>query len=181
LDTLQGLASPLQRISPHQLLTLTVPRLPTWSRCPARISVSLHQSEGLVRGSAASFSHMEGDPPESHWGCALPGSRNPHRLHSQGGGTHYPMRLSGLSLLGLPKCCGKNVRPARTRLKPRWLEERKIYYTSGPAPGSLQKWHWRGNSGLWGFYFSECRSKQVGRTKADVAVSLSLGGYNVSH
>jgi hypothetical protein len=23
------------------------------------------------------------------------------------------------------------------RLKPRWLEERKIYYTSGPAPGSL--------------------------------------------
>jgi hypothetical protein len=31
------------------------------------------------------------------------------------------------------------------------------------------------------FYASECRSKQVGRTKADVAVSLLLGGYNISY
>jgi hypothetical protein len=26
-----------------------------------------------------------------------------------------------------------------------------------------------------------CGSKQVGRTKADLAVSLSLGGYNLPH
>jgi hypothetical protein len=26
----------------------------------------------------------------------------------------------------------------RIRLKPRWLEERKVYFTSGPAPGYLQ-------------------------------------------
>jgi hypothetical protein len=75
----------------------------------------------------------------------------------------------------------KNVGPARTRLKPRWLEERKIYYTSRPAPGSLQKWHQPLTSGPWGFYASGCRSKQAGRTKADVAVSLSLGGYNISY
>jgi hypothetical protein len=56
--------------------------------------------------------------------------------------------------------CGKNVRPARTRLKPRWLEERKIYYATGPQ---------------------NCGSKQEGRTKADEAVSLSLGGYNISY
>jgi hypothetical protein len=31
-------------------------------------------------------------------------------------------------------CCGKNVGPVRTRLKHRWLEERKIYYASRPAP-----------------------------------------------
>jgi hypothetical protein len=37
------------------------------------------------------------------------------------------------------------------------LEERK----SRPAPGSLQN--------------------GAGRTKADMAVSLSLGGYNISH
>jgi hypothetical protein len=34
------------------------------------------------------------------------------------------------------------------------------------------------SSRLGGFYASECRSKQAGRTKADVAVSLSMGGYN---
>jgi hypothetical protein len=33
-----------------------------------------------------------------------------------------------------PSCCWKDVRPAKTRLKPRWLEERKIYYSSRPAP-----------------------------------------------
>jgi hypothetical protein len=32
-----------------------------------------------------------------------------------------------------------------------------------------------------GFYASECGSKQVGRKKADMAVSLSLGGYNISY
>jgi hypothetical protein len=26
----------------------------------------------------------------------------------------------------------------RIRLKPRWLEERKVYYASRPAPGYLQ-------------------------------------------
>jgi hypothetical protein len=78
-------------------------------------------------------------------------------------------------------CCRKNVRPVRTRLKPRWLEERKIYYTSGSAPGSLQKWHWPCSSWLRGFYVSECGSKQAGRTKADVAVSLLLRGYNLSY
>jgi hypothetical protein len=72
------------------------------------------------------------------------------------------------------------------RLKPRWLEERKIYYTSGPASGSLQKWHRPHSSRLQGFYASDCRSKQVGRTKANVAVRrlqlITLAqGYNLSH
>jgi hypothetical protein len=36
--------------------------------------------------------------------------------------------------IGVTICCGKNVRPMRTRLKPRWLKERKIYYAIRPAP-----------------------------------------------
>jgi hypothetical protein len=62
LDTLQGLASPLWRISPRRLLTLTTQGLPTWSGHLAWISVSLHQSEGPVHSSAASFSHLEREP-----------------------------------------------------------------------------------------------------------------------
>jgi hypothetical protein len=38
------------------------------------------------------------------------------------------------------------------------------------------KWHQ-----LRDFYSSECGSKQLERTKADMAVSLSLGGYNISY
>jgi hypothetical protein len=45
----------------------------------------------------------------------------------------------------------------------------------GQQLGSLQKWHWLPSLGLRGFYASECRLKQAGRTKADVAVSFSLG------
>jgi hypothetical protein len=45
--------------------------------------------------------------------------------------------------------------PARTRLKPRWLEKRKIYYAIGPAPGSLQKWHWPHSPRLQAFYASD--------------------------
>jgi hypothetical protein len=52
----------LHRFSPCRLLTLTTPGLPTCSGHLAWISVSLHQSKGLVRGSIASFSHLEGDP-----------------------------------------------------------------------------------------------------------------------
>jgi hypothetical protein len=52
-----------------------------------------------------------------------------------------------------------------------WLEERKIYYASN---NNNPKW-------LQGFYASELGSKQVGRTKADMAVRLSLGGYNLSY
>jgi hypothetical protein len=40
------------------------------------------------------------ETPESHWRCTLPGSRDPHRLQSQGAGTHYPMGLGGLISLG---------------------------------------------------------------------------------
>jgi hypothetical protein len=52
---------------------------------------------------------------------------------------------------------------------------------AGQHPGSLQKWHRPHSSRLWGFYASECRSKQAGRTKANVAISLLLGGYNLSY
>jgi hypothetical protein len=52
---------------------------------------------------------------------------------------------------------------------------------AGQNPGSLQKWHQPLSSRLWCFYASECGSKQEGRTKADVGVSFSLGGYNVSY
>jgi hypothetical protein len=48
-------------------------------------------------------------------------------------------------------------------------------------PGSFQTWHQLRSSRLQGFYASECGSKQAGRTKADVAVSLSLGHYSIPH
>jgi hypothetical protein len=39
-------------------------------------------------------------------------------------------------------CCRNRYRqddwPARIRLKPRWLEERKVYHASWPAPRHLQ-------------------------------------------
>jgi hypothetical protein len=44
-----------------------------------------------------------------------------------------------------------------------------------------QKWHQPHSSRLWGFYASECRNKQARRTKANMAVSLLLGGYNISY
>jgi hypothetical protein len=54
---------------------------------PAQISVSLHQSEGLIHGSAASFSCLEGDPEITSGVCTSqfqvplqtgePGSRDP--------------------------------------------------------------------------------------------------------
>jgi hypothetical protein len=51
----------------------------------------------------------------------------------------------------------------------------------GQHPGSLQKWHRPLSSRLQEFYALECRSKQAGRTKANVAVSLLLRGYNISY
>jgi hypothetical protein len=114
LDTLQGSVGPLWRISPCQLLTMTTPGLPTWSKSLVQVSISLHQSEGLVHGSAASFSHLEGDP-----GIAL-GVHNfwfqgPLQAAEPGNGDRYPMGLGGLISLGPPKCCGKTVRPSDHR------------------------------------------------------------------
>jgi hypothetical protein len=87
LDTLQGSATPLHRIIPHWLLTLTALGLPTWLRHQVQVSVSLCQSEGPICGSAFSFSRLEGDPGitsgmRTSWfqeplQAAEPGSRNP--------------------------------------------------------------------------------------------------------
>jgi hypothetical protein len=90
-------------------------------------------SEDPVHGSTGSLSRLEGNPGIT---SAMHTSRfrNQHGLQCPRVGTRYPTRLSGLISVGPPKCCGKNVRQVRTRLKPRWLEERKIYYTSRPAP-----------------------------------------------
>jgi hypothetical protein len=45
-----------------QAPTLTTLGVPTWSRRLLQVSISLHQSEGLVLGSTPSFSRLEGDP-----------------------------------------------------------------------------------------------------------------------
>jgi hypothetical protein len=83
---------------------MTTPGVPT--RHMLQVSVSLHQSEGLVLGSSASFSRLEGDPRiTSHWGCTLPGSRNLCRLQGQGAGTCCPMGHDSLILLRPSKCC----------------------------------------------------------------------------
>jgi hypothetical protein len=100
LVTLQGSAGPLWRISPCQLLTLTTPGLPAWSGHPARISISLHQSEGPVLGSTASFSRLKGDPRitsgvHTSWFQGLLQAAEP--------GTSYSMGFSGLISLGPPE------------------------------------------------------------------------------
>jgi hypothetical protein len=175
------LAGPLWRISPRQLLTLPTPGLPTWSRHPAWISVSLRRSKGLVHGSAASFSCLEGDLRIT-LGCTLTSSRDPHRLQIQGAGTHYPNRAGWSDIAG----ASRNVVARMLDQQEQdsnlggWRKERFITQVC-QNPGSFQIWHQPCSSRLWGFYASECGSKQVGRTKTDVAVSLSLGGYNISY
>jgi hypothetical protein len=140
LNTLQGSAGPLQRISPHQCLTLTTLGLPTWSRHPDWISVSLHQSEGLVCDSTASFSHPEGDP----WitsGVRTPGSRDPTpgRLQSWGVRTHYPTGLSGLISLGPSEnVAGTITDEQEWDSNPADWKKGRFIYASGSAPGSLQ-------------------------------------------
>jgi hypothetical protein len=48
-----------------------------------------------------------------------------------------------------------------------WRKGRFIMLV-GQHPGTLQKWNLPHSSRLQGFYASECRSKQVRRTKANV-------------
>jgi hypothetical protein len=136
--------------------------------------------KGLVCSPTASFSSLEGDFRITS-GASTSQFQEPPQAAEPESGDHYPTGLSSLISLGPPEMLQKNVRPVRTRLKPKWLEERKIYYMSRPAPGSLQKWHWPSSSGLQSFYASKCGSKQPARTKAYMAVSLSLGSYNISY
>jgi hypothetical protein len=90
------------------------------------------------------------------------------------------MGLISLILLEPPKCCGKSAGPARARLKLRWLEQRKIYYARGPAPWISPKMapalQLKDAEFLCFRMWKQTRGKD-----ADMAVSLSLGGYNISH
>jgi hypothetical protein len=70
--------------------------------------------EGLVHGSEASSVVWE-ETPESHQGCALPGSRDPCRLQSQGAGTHYSMGLGGLISLWPPKMLQEECRTSENK------------------------------------------------------------------
>jgi hypothetical protein len=67
----------------------------------------------------------------------------------------------------------------RTRLKPKRLEEKKIYYTSGSAPGYFQ--NGADPETVWvGFYTEKSSSKQAGSAEAEVAVSCSRLQYIMS-
>jgi hypothetical protein len=102
LDTLQSSAGPLQRFSPCWLLTLITLGLPTWSRCQVWISISLHQSKGLVCSSAVSFSRLEGDPGITSGVCTS-WFQGPPQAAQPGRGDRYPMGLGGLISLGPPE------------------------------------------------------------------------------
>jgi hypothetical protein len=117
------------------------------------------------------------ETPILHWGCVLPDSRDPCRLQSQGVGTRYSMGLGSLISLGSPEMSDHREQDSN----PGGRRKGRFITLAGQHPGSFQKWHWPCSSGLRGFYASECRSKQVGRTKVDMAVSLSLGGYNIAY
>jgi hypothetical protein len=114
LDTLQGSTSPLRRVSPCWLLTLTTPGLPTWSRHLAQISVSLHQSKGPVHVSTASFSHLEGDPIIT-LGVHISWFQGSCRLQSQGVGTCYPTGLGGVISLGPPETLWEKCQTSKNK------------------------------------------------------------------
>jgi hypothetical protein len=61
LELHQGSAGPLQR-SVHAGSYTDSPGSPNWSRHLLQVSISLHQFEGPLFGSTASFSCLEGDP-----------------------------------------------------------------------------------------------------------------------
>jgi hypothetical protein len=82
--------------------------------------------------------------------------------------------------LSLAYCCGKNVYQREQDSSPGGWRKGRFIMLAGQYPGSPEM-ALACSSRLWDFYASEFGSKQVGRTKADVAVSFSLGGYNVSH
>jgi hypothetical protein len=56
----------------------------------------------------------------------------PDHKRSMSGSQALVAHACNSSYSGGRDCCRKNVRPARTRLKPRWFEERKIYYGTCP-------------------------------------------------
>jgi hypothetical protein len=110
-----GFGGPLWRISLRWLLTLTTSGLPTWSRPAAQISISLHQSEDPVCGSAASFSHLEGDP-DITLGVRTSRFQGPMQAAEPGSGNPLLNGARQSDLTGV----SRNVRPPRTRLKSRW-------------------------------------------------------------
>jgi hypothetical protein len=122
---------------------LTTPGVPTWSRHLLQVFVSLHQSEGQVLCSSAFFSHLEGDPGIT-WGRGgvhflAPGTSVGYRVREQEplpNGVWWSYLAVASKML--QKWHRKYDWPVRIRLKPRWLEERKVYYVSQPAPGYLQ-------------------------------------------
>jgi hypothetical protein len=113
LDIPQGLASPLQKISPQRLLTLTTPGLPTWYRHLAQISV-------------ASFSHLEGDPGITSGVCTSQ-FQGPLQAAEPGSRDLLPNRDQWSDLAGASKMLWEECQTSENETQTRWLEERKIY------------------------------------------------------
>jgi hypothetical protein len=141
LATVQGLANPLQKISPCWLLTLTTLGLPTWSGCLAQISVSLHQSEGLVHCSAASFNHLEGDPRitsgvYTSWFQGSPQAAEPGSRDPLPNGARWP-DLTGASRNVVERMSDEQEQDSNPG---GWRKGRFIMLV-GQHSGSHQKWH----------------------------------------
>jgi hypothetical protein len=76
---------------------------PTWSRRLVQGSVSFHQSEGLVLGSTASFSCLEGDPGIT---SRVRTSQFQQPLQATGSGSGDPLP-NGSDLVGASKMLQK--------------------------------------------------------------------------
>jgi hypothetical protein len=102
MDTLQGLAVPLQRINPRWLLHWLPwgfqSGLDIWHRSPFH---STSSRAGSMAPQPPSLIWKE--TLEWHWGSDLPASRDPGRLHSQGVGTHCATGLIGVISLWPPE------------------------------------------------------------------------------
>jgi hypothetical protein len=101
LESHQGSARPLQG-SVHAGSYTDYPGGSYLARCLLQVSVSLHQSEGLVLGSAASFSCLEGDPGITPW---VRTSQFQEPLQGTGPGSRDPLPNGAwqLSLAGTSK------------------------------------------------------------------------------
>jgi hypothetical protein len=90
------------------------------------------------------------------------------------------MGLSGLISQGPPEMLREECQTSENKTQTQVAGGKEDLLLADQHLDLSKKWHRPHSSRLWGFYASECRSKQAGRTKADLAVSLLLGGCNVS-
>jgi hypothetical protein len=104
-----------------------------------RISISLYQSEGLVLGSAASFSHLEGYSRITS-GVRTSRFQGPPQAAEPRSRDSLPNRARWSDLSGASRnVVGRTLDQQEQDSNPGGWRKRNIYYASRPAPWISQK------------------------------------------